>query len=73
MTMHLFNTFVDEVLREMGQLPKVAVLAPHTLNAEVNLATVSLTTTFTGVLTFANLGDHLGQLHSSDSWTEPSI
>ena len=33
---HLFNTFVNEVLREMGQLPEIAVLAPHTLNAEVN-------------------------------------
>ena len=29
---YLFNAFVNEVLCEVGQLPQVAILAPHTLS-----------------------------------------
>ena len=29
---HLFNAFVNEVLCEVGQLPQIAILAPHTLS-----------------------------------------
>ena len=64
--MNLLYTFVDEVLCEMGQLSQVAVLAPHSLGAQKFTFNVNW-------VAAAYLCHHLGQLHSSDSWTEPSI
>ena len=66
---YLFNAFANEVLCEVGQLPQVAILAPHTLKRSNDLLQQKLSISFSNT----NLGDHLRKLHGGNGRAKPAI